>query len=90
MVEASATPIYEEEEEAGEMQGVQGIVRRFKASDGSEYIVAFDSEDEARKFDRFCTSKSVAIKVENNIIRCIDRATKASVTIKPSSLLRAS
>ena len=87
-VAASATVIREEEEGAAEEEK-QEIVRKFKASDGYEYIVVL-SDSEAKKFDKFCTGKRIVIKVEGSAIKCVDRATGASVALSPSSLSRAS
>jgi DNA-binding MarR family transcriptional regulator/energy-coupling factor transporter ATP-binding protein EcfA2 len=87
-VVASATVIREEEEGAAEEEK-QEIVRKFKASDGYEYIVVL-SDSEAKKFDKFCTGKRIVIKVEGSAIKCVDRATGASAALSPSSLSRAS
>jgi hypothetical protein len=87
---ASATPIYEEEEEVEQAGEVQGIVRRFKASDGFEYTAVFSDDEEAKRFDRFCTGKRAVARVEGSTIKCVDRATGASVAVRPSSLSRAS
>jgi DNA helicase HerA-like ATPase len=87
-VAASATVIREEEEGAAEEEK-QEIVRKFKASDGYEYIVVL-SDSEAKKFDKFCTGKRIVIKVEGSAIKCVDRSTGASAALSPSSLSRAS
>ena len=87
-VAATATVIREEEEGAAEEEK-QEIVRKFKASDGYEYIVVL-SDSEAKKFDKFCTGKRIVIKVEGSAIKCVDRATGASAALSPSSLSRAS
>jgi DNA helicase HerA-like ATPase len=87
-VAATATVI-REEEEGGAEEEKQEIVRRFKASDGYEYIAVL-SDSEAKKFDKFCTGKRIVIKVEGSAIKCVDRATGASAALSPSSLSRAS
>jgi hypothetical protein len=86
----SVAPIYEEGEEVGQAGEVRGIVRRFKASDGFEYTAVFSDDEEAKRFDRFCTGRRSVARVEGSTIKCVDRATGASVAVRPSSLSRAS
>jgi hypothetical protein len=91
-----------EEEEAKEVQKaaerqveharpvLQGVVRRFRASDGFEYIAVFGDESEAAKFDKRCAGQRFVVRVEGRAIRCVDKSSKASFVIEPLSLSRAS
>jgi hypothetical protein len=91
-----------EEEEAKEVQKAaerqvgharpvpQGVVRRFRASDGFEYIAVFGDEGEAAKFDKRCAGQRSVVRVEGRAIRCVDKSSKASFVIEPLSLSRAS
>jgi len=80
---------YEEERIEQTKTEAQSIVRRFRASDGTEYTAVFDSADEVKKFDKRCGQQAV-VQVRGNTIICRDKQSKASVTVRPSSLSRAS
>jgi hypothetical protein len=69
---------------------LQGVVRRFRASDGFEYIAVFGDESEAAKFDKRCAGQRFVVRVEGRAIRCVDKSSKASFVIEPLSLSRAS
>jgi hypothetical protein len=82
MVEASATPIYEEEEEVqGAVEkrveqaktGSQGFVVEFVASDGKRYRAVLPGATEFNMFRAFCGEGAV-VEVVGGLIRCRPRS----------------
>jgi hypothetical protein len=82
MVEASATPIYEEEGEVyGAVEkrveqaetGSQGFVVEFTASDGKRYMAVLPSAAELNMFRAFCGEGAV-VEVVGGLIRCRPRS----------------
>jgi len=94
MVEASATPIYEEE---GEVYGAvekrveqaktesQGFVVEFAASDGKRYRAVLPSAAELNMFRAFCGEGAV-VEVVGNLIRCRPRSYKSARTVRAASI----